>query len=262
MTPRRYKIKSAQVSSGERIEPNSDGLQPTPKLSFGFKFFQEIEGFGLQPKGKKISNKWMLSFIDKLRSLGQFSKDDFDSNVALAQAHRHHKINWNAPNIPVSRESFSQLPQEYQSDEEFPFWQFQLSAGTGRFFGFYDENEVFQIVGVDPLHNLQPAGGRFKYRVDSCSPLRTELYSVLAFLGQIHSKCKVIGSCPHCSDIDRIFSGTEGLESPVLAFNLSGEKYDEFASFQEDCYSMGYPIELADVFFKGLEAYRGELLNE
>ena len=258
----KYSISAGLVESGRKIEPQGVGdLLLCNKLCFGFTYFREAENFGLKTRGKPISNRWMISFVSKLRELGKYSKDELDDNRVLRDRLRHHKVDWHARNIPISREDFSWLPHEYQNDDDYPFWQFQLSSGTGRFLGFYDECYVFQIVYIDPLHNAQPSGN-YAYKVDTCSPLRTELDYVIACLHEVYSNCRLFCSCNNYTDIDKILSGEKGVGCPIIAFGLSEDAYLEFRTFEQNCLKAELPIELVDVFIKGMQVCRDELLEE
>lgn len=57
-----------------------------------------------------------------------------------------------------------------ENEEDFPLYQFQISMANGRVVGFFDENWVFNIVLVDPNHNMQPSKD-YDYRVTPCFPL-------------------------------------------------------------------------------------------
>lgn len=79
-----------------------------------------------------------------------------------AAAIRFHPIDWEAKNIPIKRADIDWLGDH--SGQEFELMQFHISKSKGRVVGFFDQESVFYIVLLDPLHNLQPAGD-YKYRV-------------------------------------------------------------------------------------------------
>jgi hypothetical protein len=119
------------------------------------------------------SGSWCASFLERLAALSGEKWDDF-FEPSKAQAYRFHEIDWEATNIPISRGDLDWLPKDYLKDpEDYPFYQFHVSKALGRFAGFRDEKSVFQIVLVDPLHNLQPSGV-YGYKVSPSSPLKSD----------------------------------------------------------------------------------------
>lgn len=71
---------------------------------------------------------------------------------------RYHDINWNARAVPVERDNFDWIDRAYRDNpEEYPFVQFQLSKALGRVIGFWDETGIFNVVVLDPMHNMQPS---------------------------------------------------------------------------------------------------------
>lgn len=262
MSAKKIKICGGEVAPVARIESDDVHLTPSPKLSFGFKYFREIENFGLKSKSRRISNRWMLSLIDRLKQLSLLSKDDFDSYDHTADELRHHKIDWQAKNVPISRADFPWVNKDYPNDEEYPFWQFQLSSSMGRFFGFYDENNVFQVVCVDPLHNAQPAGGHFEYKVDSCTPLETDLVAILAYLNQVYSKCRLSHNCPYHSELGKIFSGKAVMDTPIIAFFITESKYAEYVALVKEHNKNDSPLDSSDVFYEGLKGLQAKLSDK
>jgi hypothetical protein len=154
--------------------PKTQGINTRPHLSFGFRYFRQIDKFGLS--GQAAS--WLVSLLQRLSDLSAERWDDLVENPTRAQALRFHPIDWDAKNIPVARKDLNWLPSDYLDDAgEYPFYQFQVSRSLGRFAGFRDESGTFQIVLIDPLHNLQPSGD-FDYRVRPSNPLKSD-YDVL-----------------------------------------------------------------------------------
>ena len=86
-----------------------------------------------------------------------------------------------------------------ENNEEDFFWQFQLSKGTGRVVGFFDQtNSIFYIVLLDPKHNIQPSKN-FGYAVDDTEIAITEFERLemrLAHAGTSISRCKHNDDCP------------------------------------------------------------------
>jgi len=162
------KEKTDQAEKIKKIRAPADGLL----WRFSFRFFKEIEYFGL--KGK-VESTWIISVLEKLKDLGDKKIDDLERDSAEADRWRYHPINWLARNIPVAKSDLNWIAEDYRNnDEEFPLMQFQISKARGRIIGFFDEDNVFQIVLLDPLHNMQPSKD-YGYSVDPCSPLGCEL---------------------------------------------------------------------------------------
>ena len=146
------------------------------KWTFSFQYWKQVEFFGLD----KSSSSWFVSLIEKLKDLSEKEVKNFVSSGSDRDAWRYHNINWNQKNIPLRREDLDWLEKGYRENEaEYPIVQFQISRALGRVVGFWDENGVFNILLLDPLHNIQPSKSH-GYKVDSCSPLSCN-YSTLLF---------------------------------------------------------------------------------
>lgn len=150
--------------------PKAEGVRDDACLSFGFSYFKQIKHFGL----KHSSLSWSISFLERLSVLSKERWDDLTGNPTKAQSLRFHPVDWNANRIPIAQTELSWLPPDYISNPDFPFYQFHVSRALGRFMGFRDEYGVFQIVLVDPLHNLQPSS-EFGYRVRPCGSHSNDL---------------------------------------------------------------------------------------
>ncbi|MFH4782639.1 MULTISPECIES: hypothetical protein [Vibrio] len=146
------------------------------KWTFSFQYWKQIEFFGLD----KSNPSWFVSLIEKLKDLSGKDVKSFVSTGEQRDAWRYHNIDWNQTNIPIQREDLDWLDKDYRENEaEYPIVQFQVSQALGRVVGFWDENSVFNILLLDPLHNIQPSK-RYNYKVDHCSPLSCN-YSALLF---------------------------------------------------------------------------------
>jgi hypothetical protein len=148
--------------------PHVDKSVPTPKLwTFGFRFFRQIKFFGLN----RTDSGWFVSFLEKLTEISSEDIDEFLSNMEKRNAWRFHDVNWNLYNVPIRRSDLNWLPNDILSNaEEFPIHQFQISKALGRVAGFFDPEQVFQIVLLDPWHNLQPSKAH-NYRVSPCDSM-------------------------------------------------------------------------------------------
>ncbi len=74
---------------------------------------------------------------------------------------------------------------EFTNDEEFPFYQSQISMSLGRVVGFFDENhEHFYILLLDHKHNLQPSKD-YSYKVGDTTQMFCEYTSLLMEVARI-----------------------------------------------------------------------------
>jgi hypothetical protein len=71
---------------------------------------------------------------------------------------RCHPIDWSAKNIPIAKDEIDWIG-DYSSDE-IEFVQFSISTGRGRIVGFFDDEQIFNVVLLDPMHNIQPSKKR------------------------------------------------------------------------------------------------------
>ncbi len=155
--------------------PREDGAPPKEKRwTFSFRFWRQVENFGFN--GANLDLGWFVSLLDQLRALSEETVDAIrrgrDSQKAAAL--RYHQINWSQQNIPLQRQDFVWLPDDFLNNEaEFPFYQFQISTGNGRIVGFWDDEDIFNVLLLDPRHNIQPSKN-FNYRVDPCEPMRNQ----------------------------------------------------------------------------------------
>lgn len=143
--------------------------------SFSFKYFREIDYFGIG--NKDIS--WFSSLLERLRDVSNLELERFTSDRSLQDAYRYHPINWSQKKIPIQRSEFYWLPKDIlENDEEFPFYQFQISTAVGRVVGFWYE-DIFYIIVLDPMHNIQPSK-HYNYFVYSTKTVESDCSSLLA----------------------------------------------------------------------------------
>jgi hypothetical protein len=122
------------------------------KWCFSLRFWKQIDYFGLG--GKDVG--WFIALLQRLHQISSESVDGFRSDARKQEVMRYHQINWGQTNIPIQRSDLSWLPTDYRENEvEYPFYQFSISTSRGRIAGFWEEN-IFNIVLIDPYHNLQP----------------------------------------------------------------------------------------------------------
>lgn len=236
--------KFIAISEGKRNNSNISNKQEKKYLQFGFKFFEERQKFGLKQKGKKIPNSWMLSFIKKIKELSLIEYEELIENRKLQQKLRYHPINWNAKNIPIQKKDV--CPSDELCNEEIEFMQFEISTATGRFGGFFDKDYIFQIVLVDPLHNLQPAGGKYGHKVRDCVPLGTDYEILISKIQDIHSRCAKITKCQHKDELKDVSFIEESY--PIIICDIDEKLYKRM----DDLLNQGFSVSCSDCFEQGL----------
>jgi hypothetical protein len=170
------------------------GAEKPPKLwTFGFSYFKQIKYFGFD----NIGPSWFASLFEKLRELSGETVDEFLADGLKKHTWRYHEIDWSAYRIPISLKSLDWLPADVVNNQaEFPIQQFQVSMALGRVVGYFDAEQVFQIVLLDPLHNIQPSKD-FNYRVTRSLPVNCQ-YTQLredVIKAAIQATC-TDGACP------------------------------------------------------------------
>jgi len=217
----------------EYYEPR-DQLSPVvpetgeKKWVFSFRFWRQIEFFGLD----KSESKWFVSLLEKLTDLSKIEINKFISDKQTKNSYRYHHINWNQKNIPIQRKELKWIESDYlENEEEFPLVQFQISRALGRIVGFWDENSVFNIVLLDPLHNIQPSKD-FNYKVDPCNPLSCQYTSLLLDITAMRSKTCENKNCPYQSALDSI--PTNSNYKNVLMHYIDDDDMESINFFSEN----------------------------
>lgn len=171
--------KSGESGKGEQLKNllKRSQKRDNQRWSFGFRYFKEIDNFGLD--SDKIDRKWALSVMYRLGELSALTLESvLDSRTVADRTLRMHDIDWKWRSIPIKRADIDWIGDDYiKNAEEFPFFQVSVSKAMGRLVGFMDEDNVFQVVLLDPLHNAQPS--KFNdYVVRMCKPLGCEVTSI------------------------------------------------------------------------------------
>ncbi|MBS1206152.1 MAG: hypothetical protein H6R25_3051 [Proteobacteria bacterium] len=116
------------------------------------------------------------------------------------------------------------------------------SKSLGRVVGFWDEQQIFNIVLLDPLHNIQ-ATQSHNYRVDYCARLETPYSLLLGRVDDIKHTCRC--SDPACSFKQRIEQFEEILvQTNILIHYVSDMGWAEMQQFMEG----GFINDPTDVF--------------
>lgn len=197
--------------------------------SFSFKYYKQIGHFGLD----NLEGKWFVSLLEKLSDFSKIDRDSFFKDHKFKADNRYHRINWTATNIPITKHDLTWIePEILNNDDDFPFLQFQISRALGRVVGFWNSNlTIFNIVLLDPKHNIQPAGGKYNYRVDEANVLTCKYTHLINKLDELKSKpC----SCENCSVHTEIHALQEDFHCEnFVYFQLDDDYYKDFKSKTE-----------------------------
>jgi hypothetical protein len=161
--------------------------------SFSFCYFNQIKFFGLD----RISPEWFVSFIERLQDLSNTDLEVFFKDTKKKLDYRYHEINWDSKNVPIKRADLKWLPSDYLNNEnEYPFYQFQISKANGRVIGFWnEESSIFYIVLLDPHHNIQPSKS-YNYKIDDCYPLSSQYSSLCKDIDDVLRTKSCKEDCP------------------------------------------------------------------
>ncbi|RJF74090.1 hypothetical protein D4Q52_13065 [Rhodopseudomonas palustris] len=122
--------------------------------NFSFRYLKQIDLFGTGDK----DGAWFVSVLEKISDLSAKQVSEVLSTPAEKLRWRLHEIDWSHRSIPIRRSDLNWIDKKYlDNDDEYPFWQFSVSKALGRIVGFWDERGIFNIVLLDPSHNIQPS---------------------------------------------------------------------------------------------------------
>ena len=215
--------------------------------NFSFRYWSQFQYFGLD--GKSIDNQWLVSVLERLKTLSAEPIERVYRDGAMRDAMRFHPINWKATNIPIAKAELPSLPEHCYDNPEFELHQFQISKGKGRVVGFFDENWVFNIVLLDPLHNLQPSKS-FDYAVDPCWPLSCEITSLREGVKERIAQCQVDG----CQAAKQVSDLAHAHDHYVEQFEILMVKVKDQDQLQwaKSLVAQGKAGSLAEIFEMGL----------
>lgn len=134
--------------------PKSDTPPEKQRWSFSLRYWRQHNAFAVGDR----EARWFISLFERLQDLCAQNVADVMEDFDVRDGLRIHDIDWAAKNIPIEREDIDWVDAVYWNNpEEYPLFQFHISKALGRVAGFLDENRVFNIVLLDPMHNLQPS---------------------------------------------------------------------------------------------------------
>jgi hypothetical protein len=202
------------------VPSSKDKLPPTPhpsvtiEWSFSFKFFNQVEYFGLGD----VRSSWFVSLLERLRDISRIDPESLNNSSSSAHGIRYHKIDWAARGIPVTRQDFKWLDKVIlENENDFPFYQFHVSKAVGRVIGFWNNtSQVFYILVLDPMHNLQPSK-RNNYQVRRTSTIDCQYTSLLRDIESLKSKALKCSECEFSTFVRRLPSPAIG-ENALIFF--------------------------------------------
>ncbi len=129
-------------------------IPPEKYFTFSLKHWKQIDYFGLAGK----DSGWVIALLDRLHDLSREKVARFFDDRQFRESIRHHTIRWNGEGVKFAYADLNWLPAEILGNpNEFEIYQISISRAEGRIHGYWDADGVFQIVLIDPMHNLQPS---------------------------------------------------------------------------------------------------------
>lgn len=191
------------------------------RWSFSYRYFSEIKNFGLD--SAKVDKKWALSVVYRLQELSKLTISEvFESRDVAEGTLRFHEIDWKSKNIPIKRADLDWIDKDYlNNSEEYPIMQIAVSKAEGRLVGFFDEQNAFQIVLFDPLHNAQPSNYN-GYQVQLCQPLGCEITTLRYEAGKAIARIAE-RECGCAQDLDGALSWSKRRPGLALVIPSSDE---------------------------------------
>ena len=126
---RKEKEKGNQIpkqTSGKN--PVQRDKTPSPRSSnskwrFSFSYWKQHKHFGLSCENAEA--KWYVSLLEKLQALSDITIEEV--STSNSEAWRFHKIDWGWKGIQTTKEEIDWIPKQYLQEEEFGFFQFNIS---------------------------------------------------------------------------------------------------------------------------------------
>jgi hypothetical protein len=190
------------------------GTIPQEKyFTFSFRYWSEAENFSLGG----VDVGWYRSVIGRLNDLSKEKVARFIDDPGFQEGIRYHVVDWDRRSVPLTRADLVWLPRAIRDNEdEYPIYQFHISKAVGRIHGFWDSEFCFNVVLLDPLHNLQPSKD-VGYTVRS-TPRSECKYSMLKIA--VDSACAascLASGCELAKAVSGIHQATEKEQFVIIA---------------------------------------------
>ena len=147
----RIRSNKESLSLDRPVPAVSKKIIPEKKWTFSFQSWEQRKLFGL--KHKKVTLQWFVSLIKTLKDLSQKTIEEVILDIPQKTAYRIHPINWGTSSL--NEEIFYKYIPENYRHKETEVIQFQIERSKGRAIGYFDSDYTFQIVLLDPAHNMQ-----------------------------------------------------------------------------------------------------------
>ena len=183
------KLNLEESSPKLQISKDVIGADPEDKpISFNWKFWNQIEYFGL---GTDVNTNWFVTLLDRLKDISNKKSSDWERDLKFRKKYRVHEIDFNKKNCPFKDKNdlFQRVLQvdDFEISEDIEVYQFQLSKARGRVVGFLDADYRFNILLLDPLHNMQPSKD-YDYKLNPTKRLECEFEQIENKIGFISAK--------------------------------------------------------------------------
>lgn len=244
----RPRVSAGDVPRARTSEVNSGKPPPSKRFTFSLQFWTETDCFGLG----ETEAKWFVSLLSRLRELGRENVSRITEDIGFKSTMRCHEIDWDARGMPISEDEFYGLlpPGVRGNREEFPIVQLAVSKGLGRVHGYWDNDWCFQVVLLDPLHNLQPSK-TVDYRVRESTVATCELTELLAKLDAVRSENCTAQACGVAAAVSGVIDSQLERRAVVIAA-LTPEMRTRLKNLCDRV-----PASFADVIEAGLGAFEG-----
>jgi hypothetical protein len=221
--PNKRDIKTGTVPPQKKT-PVLSGKEFSTKFTFSLQYFKQIKYFEIG----NLKDSWYVSLIERLQQLSQKDWQAFEKDIVEKRKHRYHVINWESKNVPIKRSDLNWLDKDYLNNEEdFPIIQFQISMALGRVVGFWDVYHVFQIILLDPMHNIQPAQ-LYSYKVDDTYLISCEYSSLIIDLVKLQDNIQSNCTCKTCAQLKTLPSKLN--QTNLLIAHLDDESKNKVES--------------------------------
>ena len=178
-------------------------------INFSWRYYKQIDDFGLIPADRS----WHASLLDRLSELSRIDLSQFN-NHAYRDNLRYHAVDWSK--APIKRTDLTWIDKNViENDDEFIFYQFHISRAKGRFVGYWQE-DVFNIVLLDPMHNMHPSKYT-DYKIRPAGILGCQYSTLLKSIETIKNKVFASDDCVVCKAILTL-PKTDEESNAVIAF--------------------------------------------
>lgn len=234
------KPKNVPEASAGKV--SSKGAAPPKKVSFSFRYWEQRRNYGCDC----CDPQWFIGMLEKLRDLCRISVDEFLTDGSMRDGWRYHEVDWKDKHVTLKQSDCDWVADKYlDNDKEYPFMLFHLGKAFGRVMGFWDEEWVFNVVLLDPLHNIHLS--KFNgYQIRHCGPLEAHYADLLAKVDALSQglKCET-EACP------AKLTAAQLCISPSPRALLVSMKDEDFALLQT-AVDAGRVGSLSEVFLAGL----------